>query len=96
MLIFYNKLIAYSYSPPPPHPPPHQNFFNFYGPALNITRYPVFQNVKEILKDLHILLTPDNDHKHVFDEIPITAFKNNKNAIDHPVRSVLPMPNKEG
>ena len=30
--------------------------------TLNITYYPLFQGVKKILKNLHILLTTDNRH----------------------------------
>ena len=31
--------------------------------TFNITYYPVFQNVRSILQELHILLTPDQEHK---------------------------------
>ena len=30
---------------------------------------PVFQNVRNILQELHILLTPDQDNKKVFQDI---------------------------
>ena len=33
--------------------------------TFNITYYPVFQNVRNILQELHILLTPDQEHKKV-------------------------------
>ena len=32
--------------------------------TFNLTYYPVFQNVKKILAELHVLLTPDVAHKH--------------------------------
>ena len=31
--------------------------------TFNITYYPVFQNVRNILQELKILLTPDKEHK---------------------------------
>ena len=46
--------------------------------TLNITHYPKYQNLKEILKNLHILLTPDNFHDLDFVETPTVGFKNNK------------------
>ena len=43
--------------------------------TFNITYYPVFQDVRNILQELHILLTPDKEHKKVFQEIPIVGFR---------------------
>ena len=43
--------------------------------TFNLTYYPVLQNVKKILEELHLLLTPDFDHKAVFTNVPIIAFK---------------------
>ena len=37
--------------------------------TFNITDYPAFQNVRNILQELHILLTPDQEHKKVFQDI---------------------------
>ena len=34
--------------------------------TFNITYYPVFQNVRNILQKLHILLTPDQEDKKLF------------------------------
>ena len=31
--------------------------------TFNITYYPVFQNIRNILQELHLLLTPDKEHK---------------------------------
>ena len=39
--------------------------------TLNITYYPLFQNVRSILQQLQILLAPDKEHKKVFTEVPI-------------------------
>ena len=46
--------------------------------TFNITHYPVFQNVRNILRELHILLTPDKEHKKVFQDIPVVGFRNGK------------------
>ena len=43
--------------------------------TFNITYYPIFQNVRNILQELHILLTPDKEHKKVFQDIPIVGFR---------------------
>ena len=57
--------------------------------TFNITYYPVFQNVRSILQELHILLTPDQQHK-VFQDIPVLGFCNGKSLKDHLVRAKLP------
>ena len=55
--------------------------------TFNITYYPAFQNVRNILPDSHILLTPDKEHKKVFQEIPIVGFRNGKSLKDYLVRA---------
>ena len=50
---------------------------------FNNTRYPFFQNVRNILQELHILLTPSQEHKKVFQDIPVVGFGNCKNLEDH-------------
>ena len=35
-------------------------------PTFNISYYPAFQNVRNIMEGLHILLTPIKEHKKVF------------------------------
>ena len=57
--------------------------------AYNITYYPVFQNVRNILQELHILLKPDKKHKKVFQDIPVVGFRNGKSLKDHLVRAKL-------
>ena len=64
--------------------------------TFNITYYPVFQNVRKILEELHILLAPDKEHKKVFPEIPVVGFSNGKSIKDHLVRAVLPKLDKKG
>ena len=64
--------------------------------TFNLTYYLVFQNVKKILAELHLLLTPDVAHKTAFINVPIIGFKNNTSLTDHLVRSVLPKVDAEG
>ena len=42
--------------------------------TFNITYYPVFQYVRDILQELDILLTPDKEHRNVFQDISIVGF----------------------
>ena len=58
--------------------------------TLNITYYSVFQNVRNILQELHILLTPDKEYKKVFQDIPVLEFRNGKSLKDYLVRAKLP------
>ena len=55
--------------------------------TFNITYYPVFQNVRNIL---HILLTPNQEHEKVIQDIPVVGFRNGKSLKDHLVRAKLP------
>ena len=64
--------------------------------TFNLTYYPVFQNVKNVLAELHLLLTPDNAHKAVFTNVPIIDFKNGRSLKGHLVRAVLPKVDAEG
>ena len=42
--------------------------------TFNITYYPVFQNVRAIMEELHILLTPNKDYKKVFLNVLVVGF----------------------
>ena len=64
--------------------------------TFNLTYYRVFQNVKKILAELHLLLTPDVAHKAVFTNVPIIGFKNDRSLKDHLFRAVLPKVDAEG
>ena len=64
--------------------------------TFNLTYYPAFQNVKKILAELHLLLTPDVAHKTVFTNVPTIGFKNDRSLKDHLVRAVLPNIDAEG
>ena len=57
--------------------------------TFNITYYPVFQNVRNILQELHILLTPGKEHKKVFQDTPVVGFRNDKSLKDHLGRAKL-------
>ena len=61
--------------------------------TFDITHYPVFQNVRNILQEWHILLTPDKEHKK---DIPVAGFRNGKSLKDHLVRAKLPNVNITG
>ena len=58
--------------------------------TFNITYYPVFQNVRTFLQELHILLKPDQVHQKVFQDIPVPGFRNGKSLKYHLVRVKLP------
>ena len=64
--------------------------------TFNLTYYPVFQNVKKTLAELHLLLTPDVAQKAVFTNVPIIGFKNDRSLKDHLVWAVLPKVDTEG
>ena len=42
--------------------------------TFNITYYPVFQNIRNILQELHLLLAPDKEYK-VFPDAPVVGFR---------------------
>ena len=63
--------------------------------TCNITYYPAFQNVRAIMEELHILLTPNKEHKKVFPNVPVIGFRNGKSLKDL-VRATLPKLNESG
>ena len=58
--------------------------------TFNITYYPVFQNVTNILQELYILLTQDKKHKEVLQDIPAVGFRNGKSLKHHSVGAKFP------
>ena len=56
---------------------------------FNITYCPAFQNVRTIMEDIHILLTPNKEHKKVFPNMPVTGFWNGKSHKGFLVRAAL-------
>ena len=57
---------------------------------LNVRYYSVFKHLKSQLKELHIILACDEDHKKVFPKVPIIGFRDNKDVKSYLVRAVLP------
>ena len=64
--------------------------------TFNITYYPVFQNIRNILQEHHLLLAPDKEHKKVFPDVPVAGFSNGKSLKDYLVRAALPKTNETG
>ena len=64
--------------------------------TFNVMYYPVFRHLKSQLKELHVILACDEDHKKVFLEEPIIGFKYNKNLKPHLVRAALQDINEVG
>ena len=58
--------------------------------TFNITYYPAYQNIRNVLQELHILLAPDKEHQKVFPTVPIVGFRNGKSLKDYLVRAALP------
>ena len=42
--------------------------------TFSITDYPAFQNVRSLIDELYILITPNKEHKKVFPNVPIAGF----------------------
>ena len=57
--------------------------------TFTITYYLVFQNVRNILHELHILLTRNKEHKKVFQDVSVVGFLNGKSLKDNLVRAKL-------
>ena len=64
--------------------------------TFSITYYPVSQNVRDIMEELHILLTPNKEHKKLFPNVPVIGFWNGKSRKDFLVRTTLPKINRSG
>ena len=47
-----------------------------------------------IIEELHILLTPNKEHKKVFPNVPVIGFQNGKDLKDFLVRETLPILNE--
>ena len=63
---------------------------------FNITYYQVFQNIRHILQELHLLLAPDKEHKKVFPDVPVVWFRNGKSLKDYLIRVAVPKTNETG
>ena len=58
--------------------------------TLNITYHPSFSRLRNVLSEIHLLLTPNQEHRNVFPNIPIVGFRNGKNLKSILVRAKLP------
>ena len=58
--------------------------------VFNITYYPIFSKLKNTLFKIHLLLTPDREHRKVFENVPIIGFKKGKSLKDILVRAKVP------
>ena len=58
--------------------------------VFNISYYPIFSKLKNILSKIHLLLTPDREHSNVFENVSIIGFKKRKSLKDNLVRAKLP------
>ena len=50
--------------------------------TFNITYNPTFQNVRRIMEELHILLTPNKEHRKVFSDVHVVGFRDGKSLKD--------------
>ena len=69
-----------------------------FGPKLtfNIIYYLVLQNIRNILRELHLLLAPDEEHEKVFPDVSVVGFRNGKSLKDLLVRAALHKTNGTG
>ena len=64
--------------------------------TFNITYYPVFQNITNMLQELHLLLAPDKEQKKVLSNVLFVGFRNGKSLKDYLIRASLPKTNESG
>ena len=64
--------------------------------TFNITYYPVFQNIRNTLQELHLLLAPNKEHKKISPDVPVVEFRNGNSLKDYLVRAALPKANETG
>ena len=48
--------------------------------VFDITYYPIFSKLQNILSKIHLLLTPGREHRKVFENVPIIGFKKGKSG----------------
>ena len=64
--------------------------------TFKITYYPAFQNVRAIMEELYILLTPNKEHKKLLTNVPVIRFRIGKVLKDYIVRVTLDILNEIG
>ena len=58
--------------------------------VFTITCYPISSKLKNIFSKIHLPLTPDKEHRKVFENAPITGFKKGKSLKDILLRAKVP------
>ena len=61
---------------------------------FNITEYPTFLNLRKILQEVHLLSSPDIEHKTEFCDVTIAGFRNGKTQKYYLDRAALPKINQ--
>ena len=65
--------------------------------VFNIMDHPLLLKLKNVLSEIHLLLTPDREHGKVFERIPIVGFRRAKRLKGILVRvKVAPLDKKKG
>ena len=64
--------------------------------VLNITYHPSFSRLKIVLKEIHLLLTPDEKHRSTFPDVLVIGFKRGRSLKDLLVKAKLPIPKVAG
>ena len=59
--------------------------------VFNITYHPAHSRMKKVLQEFHLLLTPNEEHRNDFSEVPIVGYKRSKSLKDILVRAKLPI-----
>ena len=57
--------------------------------TFNITYYPAFQNVRRIMEELNILLTPNKEHRKVVPGVSVVGFWNGESLKEYLVRAKI-------
>ena len=57
---------------------------------INITYHPAFSRIRDLLSKIHILLTPNEEHRKIFYGTPVVGFKRGKILKDILVRAKVP------
>ena len=57
---------------------------------INITYHPAFSRIRDLLSKIHILLTPNEEHRKIFYGTPVVGFKRGKSLKDILVRAKVP------
>ena len=62
--------------------------------TFNISYYPVFQIIRNVLQELYLLLAPDKEHNKICPDVPVVEFCNVESLKYYLVRANLPKTNE--